>query len=711
MAKTKKLKQPTTPAQRLDSIVKSARKIMRKDKGLNGELDRLPMLTWIMFLKFLDDLERMHADEAELAGKKFIPAIDSPYRWRDWAAQKDGLTGPDLIRFLTAEELTLPNGKKGAGLFTYLRGLRGRNGGRDRRDVIATVFRGLSNRMESGYLLRDVINLIDGIHFNSSEEIHTLSRLYEGLLREMRDSAGDSGEFYTPRPVIRFMVEVVNPKLGEVVLDPACGTGGFLAEAYVHLERQAKTVEQRKVLQQSTLKGVEPKSLPYMLCEMNLLLHGLEAPDIDPGNALRFRLNEMGERERVDVILTNPPFGGEEEAGILTNFPDDKRTSETALLFLQLIMRRLKRSGKGRAGVVVPESVMSDAGVAQRIRQQLVEELHLHTIIRLPKGVFEPYSDIQTNLLFFDTNKTTSGVWFYEHALSDERREMRDPRYTTTSPLKFEELIPALDWFRNQKENERSWHVPVEEIQNKGFSFDFRNPRQPQRQRYSLPDLVANTEADLVSAAHRLSELKQKVVSAAGELNTVWPRVSLREILENVRVEAAVEAEKTYKQITVKLYGKGVVLRGESRGGEIKTRPQFIAHADDLIMSRIDARNGAFGLIPEHLDGALVTQDFPMFRISSDRIQPEFLALILKSDSFVDICKRASRGTTNRKRLKEEPFLAATIPLPNLEQQVRLIEIASAAAEIEACTRAVGKKLGEAEKELHEIVWKEDSIA
>jgi type I restriction enzyme M protein len=224
---------------------------MRKDKGLNGELDRLPMLTWIMFLKFLDDLERMQEDEVALAGKQFVPAIDAPYRWRDWAAKKDGLTGPDLIRFLAAEELTRPDGKKGAGLFTYLRGLRGRNGGRDRRDVIATVFRGLSNRMESGYLLRDVINLIDGIHFDSSEEIHTLSRLYEGLLREMRDSAGDSGEFYTPRSVIRFIVEVVNPKLGEVVLDPACGTGGFLTESYVHLERQAKTVAQRKVLQQS----------------------------------------------------------------------------------------------------------------------------------------------------------------------------------------------------------------------------------------------------------------------------------------------------------------------------------------------------------------------------------------------------------------------------------------------------------------------------
>jgi type I restriction enzyme M protein len=305
MPRSDKKHAPKTTAQRLDSIVKSARKIMRKDKGLNGDLDRLPMLTWIMFLKFLDDMERMQEDEAALAGKEFEHSIAPPYRWRDWAAGQDGITGPDLIKFITADETIRPDGLKGPGLFAYLRGLRGVNGGRDRRDVIATVFRGLSNRMDSGYLLRDVINLVDGIHFGSSEEIHTLSRLYEGLLREMRDAAGDSGEFYTPRSVIRFMVEVVNPQLGEVVLDPACGTGGFLAEAYSHLAARADTIQKRKVLQNSSLRGVEPKTLPFMLAEMNLLLHGLEAPQIDSGNALRFRLAEIGERDRVNVILTN----------------------------------------------------------------------------------------------------------------------------------------------------------------------------------------------------------------------------------------------------------------------------------------------------------------------------------------------------------------------------------------------------------------------
>lgn len=413
MARQPKALAPQTTAQRLDSIVKSARKIMRKDKGLSGDLDRLPVLTWVMFLKFLDDLERVHADEAELAGEPFHPAIEAPYRWRDWAADKNGITGPDLLAFINADKPVRPDGTEGAGLFAYLRSLRGTNGGRDRRDVIATVFRGIQNRMESGYLLRDVINLVDGIHFDSSNEMHTLGRLYETLLREMRDAAGDSGEFYTPRAVVRFMVERIDPQIGETVLDPACGTGGFLTESYAHMAKQADSVEKRRRLQGESLIGVEAKPLPYLLVQMNLLLHGLEAPEIDPGNALRHRLSQIGERERVEVILSNPPFGGEEEAGILSSFPDDRRTTETALLFLQLIMRRLKRKGKGRAAVVVPHGVLFGDGVAARIKADLLEKFNLHTIVRLPEGVFAPYTDIASNLLFFDTSGPTDDIYYW----------------------------------------------------------------------------------------------------------------------------------------------------------------------------------------------------------------------------------------------------------------------------------------------------------
>ncbi|MBX6370585.1 MAG: SAM-dependent DNA methyltransferase, partial [Rhodospirillales bacterium] len=405
-----------TTAQALGSLLKSARDIMRKDKGLNGDLDRLPLLTWIMFLKFLDDLEQQREQEAALAGTGFRPAIEPPYRWRDWAADPQGITGDELLAFINGEETVRPDGTRGPGLFAYLRGLTSENGD-DRRDVIATVFRGVDNRMRSGYLLRDVIDKVNGIHFTSSEELHTLGALYESMLREMRDAAGDSGEFYTPRAVVRLMVQVTDPRLGETVLDPAAGTGGFLVEAFAHLAAQVRTVAERKVLQQRSLLGCEPKSLPYLLCQMNLLLHGLDAPRIDPGNALRHRLAEIGERDRVDVILTNPPFGGEEERGIQDNFPEDRRTAETALLFLQLIMRRLRRAQTSagrpaRAAVVVPNGTLFGDGVAARIKADLLEQFNLHTVLRLPEGVFAPYTDIPTNVIFFDTSGPTREIWF-----------------------------------------------------------------------------------------------------------------------------------------------------------------------------------------------------------------------------------------------------------------------------------------------------------
>lgn len=459
MARLPKTQTPQTTAQRLDSIIKSARKIMRKDKGLNGDLDRLPMLTWIMFLKFLGDMEHIEEEKAAMSGKRFRGAIEAPYRWRDWAAEEAGITGPDLLKFLTAEETELPDGSRGPGLFVYLKGLRGENGRRDRKDVVATVFRGLTNRMESGYLLRDVINLVHGIHFDSSEEVHTLGRLYETLLREMRDAAGDSGEFYTPRPIVRFMVQVTNPQIGEKVLDPACGTGGFLTEAFTHMAEQARTVGKRKALQESSIFGGEAKSLPFLLVQMNLLLHGLEAPQIDPGNSLNVRLAEIGEADRFEVILSNPPFAGEEETGILNNFPEDRRTTETALLFLQMIMRRLKRGGKGRAAVVVPHGVLFGGGIAARIKADLIRDFNLHTVVRLPEGVFSPYTGIATNILFFDTAKTTSDVWFYEQPKPEGRKN-----YTKTAPLTFDELNPCLEWWNVRKGNEHAWAVKGQDL-------------------------------------------------------------------------------------------------------------------------------------------------------------------------------------------------------------------------------------------------------
>jgi type I restriction enzyme M protein len=465
---------PKTTAQQLGSLIKSARDIMRKDKGLNGELDRLPMLTWIMFLKFLDDMERLKEAEEELAGRRFKSSVEPPYRWRDWAAKEDGITGDELIAFINNEEAVKPDGTKGPGLFAYLRSLHGANGG-DRRDVIATVFRGTINRMVNGYLLRDVINKINSIHFTASEEIHTLSHLYESMLKEMRDAAGDSGELYTPRPVVRFMVEVIDPKLGELAEDPAAGTGGFLVEEFEHMRKQCQKASDFEILQKSSIRGGEAKPLPYLLCQMNLLLHGLEYPQIDHGNSLRFPLREIGEKDRVDIIVTNPPFGGEEERGILSNFPEDKQTAETALLFLQLIMRKLRRDigGKrgGRCGIVVPNGTLFGDGVCARIKKELIEDFNLHTIVRLPNGVFAPYTGIPTNLLFFERGGPTKEIWYYEIPLPEGRKQ-----YNKTQPMQFEEFAPVIEWWKDRKENGQAWKVPAAKVIENGYNLDIKNP-------------------------------------------------------------------------------------------------------------------------------------------------------------------------------------------------------------------------------------------
>lgn len=492
--KKKAIKKPETTVQRLSGIIKTCRKTMRKDKGLNGDADRLPMLTWIMFLKFLDDNEQLLELQAQLKSKKYKPAIESPYRWRDWAKNLN-LTGDDLLAFINNEKVILTDGTETAGLFYYLRSLQSETG-TERKDVIATVFKGVSNRMINGYLLRDVVNEIDNIHFTNNEELNTLSHLYESILKEMRDASGDAGEFYTPRPVVKFMVEMINPKIGETVLDPAAGTGGFLVQAFEHLKKQAKSVEQQETLQQNSIYGGEPKPLPYLLCQMNLLLHGLEYPNIDGGNSLRTPLKDIGDNDRVDIIITNPPFGGEEEKGILNNFPEDKKTAETTLLFLQLIMRKLKRkasAGKGgRAGIVLPNGALFADGIAARIKKQMVDDFNVHTIVRLGEGVFAPYTDIPCNILFLEEGLPTKDIWYYELKPPAERK-----KYSKTKPLQYDEFEDLKAWWNNRIENECAWKVSVGNIAKSNeqgvcyeLNLDVKNPNQKSDLEFKEPSLI-----------------------------------------------------------------------------------------------------------------------------------------------------------------------------------------------------------------------------
>lgn len=483
----KKTETPTSPQTKLTSVIKSARDFMRKDAGLNGDLDRIPQLAWLLFLKAFDGLEQ----NREVTETKYRLAIEAPYRWRNWAADPNGRTGDVLVKFINDE------------LLPYLRGLVG-SGAHDPRDVLSAVFKETNNRMLSGYLLRDVVNKVNEINFASADDIHTMAHLYESMLREMRDAAGDSGEFYTPRPVIRFIVQQVDPKLGEIVLDPACGTGGFLVEALEHMAPNVRTTNQRRALHEN-LRGIEKKPLPYLLGMMNLVLHEVGQPNVVRGNALNKPITQISRAERVDVILTNPPFGGEEEKSVQSNFPTDKQTAETAWLFLQVVIRQLKDGG--RCGIVVPNGLLFGDGVGARIKKQLIEECNLHTIVRLPDGAFAPYTDIPSNLLFFDKTGRTKEIWYYELPAPSGRK-----KYSKTKPIRYEEFADCQSWWTDRSANERAWRVPVGDVEANDYNLDIRNPNRADDLGHRAPaELLAELVTIERTILAKLHELEAKI--------------------------------------------------------------------------------------------------------------------------------------------------------------------------------------------------------
>lgn len=458
MTATKKTNADTTLTQtKLQAVIKEARNTMRKDAGLNGELDRLPQLAWLLFLKAFDDLE----DERAILDHAYIPALPEAYRWRSWASESN-LTGDALLKFVSSE------------LLPAIRNLKGTGRAGDSRDTLARVFQDVSNRMRSGHLLRALVNQLDRIQFSKSDEMHAMAVFYESMLREMRDAAGDSGEFYTPRPLIRFVVDQIDPKPGEAIMDPAVGTAGFLLEAYRHATTNASAAEVERTA--AMLRGVEKKSMPFLLAEMNLLLHGVDRPNLQLGNSLAFELAEVA-RDGVDVVVTNPPFGGEEEALIAKNFPTQYRTQETVWLFLQSIMARISRSPNGRAGVVVPNSALFDTGVGARIKRDLMKRFNLHTVVRLPNGVFSPYTLIPSNVLFFERGKQ-GPVWFYEITPPDGRNN-----YTKTKPMRFEEFAECQAWWGGNDrvgriETEHAWKVPLDRIVASDYNLDRQSPNR-----------------------------------------------------------------------------------------------------------------------------------------------------------------------------------------------------------------------------------------
>lgn len=445
----------------LSPVIKSIQDVMRQDAGINGDAQRIEQMVWLLFLKVFDAQE----EELELTRDDYKSPIPEDLRWRNWAADPEGITGDTLLDFVNNR------------LFPKLKNLAADPVRNPRGWVVRGVFEDANNFMKSGQLLRQVINKLAIIDFNRQAERHQFNDLYEKILRDLQ-SAGNAGEFYTPRAVTQFMVDMVNPELGETVLDPATGTGGFLVCAIEHLRKQVRNTEQEALLQQS-IRGVEKKQLPHLLCVTNLMLHGVEVPSqILHDNTLRRPLRDYTPADRVDVVLTNPPFGGIEEPGIEQGFPADVRTKETADLFLVLIKHILKPGG--RAALVLPDGTLFGEGVKTRIKEQLLSECNLHTIVRLPNGVFAPYTGIKTNLLFFTKGQPTEAVWFYEHPYPPGVRS-----YNKTKPIRIEEFDPEKAWwgseadgFAARVENERAWRVGIDAIRSAGYNLDQKNPHQ-----------------------------------------------------------------------------------------------------------------------------------------------------------------------------------------------------------------------------------------
>lgn len=427
------------------TTVKSIQDIMRQDSGVDGDAQRISQLCWMFFLKIIDDQDQ----ELEIMQEGYRSPIPKKFQWRTWAANPEGITGDKLMAFVNDE------------LFPTLKELSGTaKDGRCR--VVRDVFEDAYNYMKSGQLMRQVINKINGIDFNNLTERQHFGDIYEQILNDLQ-SAGNAGEYYTPRAVTAFMADRIDPRPGEILFDPACGTGGFLTCAIRHMrKRYVKKPKDEETMQQA-LRASEKKQLPHMLCVTNMLLHGIDDPSfVRHDNTLAKPYISYGKADRVDIILTNPPFGGKEEDGIESNFPKHFQTRETADLFLALIVRLLKSGG--RAAVVLPDGSLFGEGVKTRLKEYLMAECNLHTIVRLPNSVFKPYASIGTNLLFFEKGEPTKDIWFYEHRIPKGQKA-----YSMTKPIRFEHLKPCIDWWggakrKGRKETEVAWKVNFQSL-------------------------------------------------------------------------------------------------------------------------------------------------------------------------------------------------------------------------------------------------------
>ena len=452
--------------------------ILRRDDGISGAMHYTEQTSWVLFLKFLDDYESEKADEAVLSGKEYQPVLDEQHRWTNWACPKTNngkldlscaKTGDDLIDYVNDQ------------LFPYLKSFANTAAiGADPKSFtykIGAIFQYMDNKVASGHTLREVLDIIDTLNFQSSDEMFELSLVYEGLLQNMGDAGGYAGEFYTPRPVVRAMIKVIDPQAGQTIYDAAAGSCGFLVEAFDHLKakKSALSTEQWDFIQRDTFFGFEKTSLAYVMGMMNMILHGIESPNLFRGNTLTQNIRDIQEKDRYDIILANPPFGGKEKSQIQQNFPIQSNATE--LLFLQHFMKTLKSGGK--AAIVVPEGVLFQTNSAfKQVKQELLENFNLHTILSLPAGVFLPYSGVKTNVLFFERSGGTSDVWYYECE--------PEQKLTKNKPITDDHLKEFVELYSSRETTDRSWTVSASKLAE-DYDLSAKNPAKQKDAEHLAP--------------------------------------------------------------------------------------------------------------------------------------------------------------------------------------------------------------------------------
>ena len=472
----------------ISNTTKALKDIMRIDAGINGDAQYIEQIAWLLFLKAFDYKEQ----EWELEDD-YIPVIPEQYQWRNWAEDDEGITGDALIEHVE-------------NMFRALRNLDVSDGD-PRKFLVRDVMEGVNNFMKSGTLLRQVINKINAdINFDEVKTAHLFNGIYESMLKDLQ-SAGKAGEFYTPRPVTRFIVDKVNPQLGEIVLDPACGTGGFLTSVIDRFD--IKTADEYRTLQK-TIRGIEKKPFPFLLCVTNLIAHGIDVPLIRHDNTLRTPTTDYSLADKVDVIVTNPPFGGAEEKAISQSVPAELRNTETADLFLVHIMALLKDGG--RCGMVLPDGFLFGTGVKAAIKKKLLEESNLHTIVRLPKDVFAPYTNINTNLLFFTKGKPTQGVWFYRLEMPKGYKH-----FSKTKPMLDEHFAPVHEWWNNRKVSDVSQYVPVEDIVAVEYNLDFCGFPHETEEILPPDEFIAQYRNEKAILTERIESILAKIQTALAQ--------------------------------------------------------------------------------------------------------------------------------------------------------------------------------------------------